>query len=450
MVKGLRKRVNKYTQSATLIIMVIALHACSIQKAQKTLLATPALQGAHIGIAVYNDTKHIWVDKYQSDHYFTPASNTKILATFVGLTYLGDSLPGWKMSENKDTIVLTPLGDPSFMHPDFSYQPIVDLLKSTKKQVYIAANTKDHFDAFGDGWAWNDYAEDYQPERSRMPIYGNVVHFYKEGNRLAVRPSFFNDPLKNKEVLLEDMVNASAAFTNSWTRKKSQNVFFVTTQKSAAKYAQVPFVTSSNTGWPSIALLMDTIQMNIGSYKGNFNASNTHIIKTIPTDSLLKIMMRRSDNFFAEQVVLMASEQLLGKMDDAAMIDTVLKSSLAGLPQKIRWADGSGLSRYNLNTPENYVAILQRMQDRFGQARVANIFEKGGEGTLSAYFKNFPGELHAKTGSLGGQIALSGLIFTQKKQKLYFSILVSNHMSPTSAGVRRAVESYLRTVASKN
>jgi D-alanyl-D-alanine carboxypeptidase/D-alanyl-D-alanine-endopeptidase (penicillin-binding protein 4) len=431
-------------------MVAISLHACSIQKAQKTLLATPALQGAHIGIAVYNDTKHVWVDKYQSDHYFTPASNTKILATFVGLTYLGDSLPGWKMSENKDTIVLTPMGDPSFMHPDFAYQPIVDLLKSTKKQVYIAAQTKDHFDAFGDGWAWNDYAEDYQPERSRMPIYGNVVHFYKEGNRLAVRPSYLIDPIKNKEAVLGDAVNPSTALTNSWTRKQNQNIFLVTPQKSAAKYAQVPFVTSSSLGATALALLADTVQIKIGSFNGNFNASNTRIIKTVPTDSLLKIMMRRSDNFFAEQVVLMASEQLLGKMDDAAMIDTVLKSALSGLPQKIRWADGSGLTRYNLNTPENYVAILQRMQDRFGQARVANIFETGGEGTLSAYFKNFPGELHAKTGSLGGQIALSGFIFTQKKQKLYFSILVSNHMSPTSAGVRRAVEAYLRTVASKN
>ena len=201
----------------------------------------------------------------------------------------------------------------------------------------------------------------------------------------------------------------------------------------------------------SVLYLRDTMHTDlpIVFMKDAFEKASS-IIKTVPTDSLLKIMMRRSDNFFAEQVVLMASEQLLGKMDDAAFIDTVLKTDFANLPQKMRWVDGSGLSRYNLNTPENYVAILKRMQDQFGQARVTNIFETGGEGTLSAYFKNFPGELHAKTGSLGGQIALSGFIFTQKKQKLYFSVLVSNHMSPSSAGVRRAVETYLKNIASKN
>ena len=157
-------------------------------------------------------------------------------------------------------------------------------------------------------------------------------------------------------------------------------------------------------------------------------------------------MMLRSDNFYADQIVLMASEKLLGKMDDAALIDTVSKTFFTNLPQRMRWVDGSGLSRYNLNTPENYIAILQQMQAKFGEARVKNIFEKGGEGTISAYYKNFPGTMYAKTGTLGGQVALSGFIYTPKQQKLYFSVLVANHMSPSSTQVRRAVEAYLTKV----
>jgi D-alanyl-D-alanine carboxypeptidase/D-alanyl-D-alanine-endopeptidase (penicillin-binding protein 4) len=157
-------------------------------------------------------------------------------------------------------------------------------------------------------------------------------------------------------------------------------------------------------------------------------------------------MMLRSDNFYADQIVLMASAQLFGKMDDAALIDSAKKLFFADLPQRMRWVDGSGLSRYNLNTPENYIAILQQMQAKFGEARVKNIFEKGGEGTIAAYYKNFPGTMYAKTGTLGGQVALSGFIYTPKQQKLYFSVLVANHMSPSSAQVRRAVETYLTSV----
>jgi D-alanyl-D-alanine carboxypeptidase/D-alanyl-D-alanine-endopeptidase (penicillin-binding protein 4) len=274
-----------------------------------------------------------------------------------------------------------------------------------------------------------------------MPIYGNVVHFYqRKGNLAAIKPFYF----------FKEYVDLNTTYQKNWTRKRVENVFYTTGEKNTAAYFQVPFSQYLEPFLP-VSLLKDTLQRIIP-----FTAVNTghsiaeKIIKTVPTDSLLKIMMRRSDNFFADQVLLMASEQLLGKMDDAALIDTVMKTDFSNLPQKMRWADGSGLSRYNLNTPENYVTILKSMQDQFGQARVTNIFETGGEGTLSAYFKNFPGELHAKTGSLGGQIALSGFIFTQKQQKLYFSVLVSNHMSPTSAGVRRAVETYLREVAKRN
>lgn len=442
MVKSIRKRIITQVKALLVASLLIITAGCGIQKAQKTLLASPSLKGAHLGIAIYNDTKSQWVSKHQSDHYFTPASNTKILATYLGLKFLGDSLPGWSVAENTDSLFLRPLGDPSFLHPDFTYQPVVDLIKQTKKQVIIrATNAQDNFEPFGNGWAWNDYAEDYQPERSRMPIYGNVVHFYQQkGSLTAIKPFYF----------FKDEVDLGKVYQKNWTRKKASNYFYTTNEKNTAAYFQVPFSLYEETLLP-VSLLNDTLHRIIPFTSENTGRVVTEkIIKTVPTDSLLKIMMRRSDNFFADQVLLMASEQLLGKMDDAALIDTVMKTDFSNLPQKMRWADGSGLSRYNLNTPENYVAILKSMQDQFGQARVTNIFETGGEGTLSAYFKNFPGELHAKTGSLGGQIALSGFIYTQKKQKLYFSVLVSNHMSPTSAGVRRAVETYLREVAKRN
>lgn len=438
MAKGIRKGVIT-PQYLLSIVFITMLSACSIQKAQKKLLHTDALKGAHVGIAVYNDTKQAWVDQYQSDHYFTPASNTKILATYVGLKYLGDSLPGFSIAENTDTLFINPLGDPSFLHPDFGFQPLVALIKNTRKQVVITpTNTKDQFGHLGDGWAWNDYAEDYQPERSRMPIYGNVVHFYQGNGKLSIKPFTF----------FKDITDISTVYQKNWTRKLIGNQFYTNEQKNTSPYFQVPFDLYFEPNLP-VYLLQDTLKIKIVAGT-DISFVQQKIIKTVPTDSLLKIMMRRSDNFFAEQIVLMGSQQLLGKMDDAAFIDTVLKTDFSNLPQKMRWVDGSGLSRYNLNTPENYVALLKKMQDEFGQKRVTNIFETGGEGTLSAYYKNFPGEIHAKTGSLGGQIALSGFIYTLKNQKLYFSILVSNHMSTTSAGVRKAVEAYLKSVAQKN
>ena len=444
MAKSFRKRITNFKfETWFKILFIVAaiamvLSACSVRQAQKTLLNAEGVKGAHVGIAVYNDTKGQWLSKYQSDHYFTPASNIKILATYLGLQFLGDSLPGWKMAENADTLFLMPLGDPSFMHPEFRHQPVVDRIKNTNKQVVVIGNHQDQFEVFGSGWSWADYAEDYQPERSRMPIYGNVVHFYQSNKKLeAIKPFYF----------FKDLVDLDKAEEKNWSRNRLGNHFFATNETNKSKYFQVPFSQEDVPMVKAIELLSDTLGKKISFQK---NSTLTSIpfktIKTVSTDSLLKIMMLRSDNFYADQIVLMASAQLFGKMDDAALIDSVKKLFFADLPQKMRWVDGSGLSRYNLNTPENYIAILKQMQAKFGEARVKNIFEKGGEGTIAAYYKNFPGTIYAKTGTLGGQVALSGFIYTPKQQKLYFSVLVANHMSPSSAQVRRAVETYLTKV----
>ena len=440
MAKSFRKRIAdaKFENLLKVLFVVVGLamllSACSVHKAQKTLLASEAVKGAHIGIAIYNDTKGNWLSKYQSDHYFTPASNTKILATYLGLEFLGDSLPGWKMAESADSIFLIPQGDPSFMHPEFSFQPVLSIIKNTQKQLAIAIEKKgDHFERFGDGWSWNDFAEDYQPERARMPLFGNVVHFYQDQKAVQVKPFYFFN---------QQPMDLATIKGKDWTRSKIENKFSLTGQTNAKGYFQVPFVYEPK---QVLAILQDSLRKNIGVFN-DLPAIPFTTIKTVPTDSLLKIMMLRSDNFYADQILLMASEQLLGRMDDAALIDTATKLIFSNLPQRMRWTDGSGLSRYNLNTPENYVAILQQMQNKFGEERVKNIFEKGGEGTIAAYYKNFPGTIYAKTGTLGGQVALSGFIYTPKKQKLYFSVLVANHMSKSSAQVRRAVETYLTSV----
>ena len=72
-------------------------------------------------------------------------------------------------------------------------------------------------------------------------------------------------------------------------------------------------------------LLQDTLHAHveiIDNYPGILN----NVIHSQPTDSLLKPMMHRSDNFYAEQSLLMVSEKLLGTMNDRKIIDTLLKS----------------------------------------------------------------------------------------------------------------------------
>ena len=137
--------------------------------------------------------------------------------------------------------------------------------------------------------------------------------------------------------------------------------------------------------------------------------------------------------------------EVLGEMNDAKIIDTILKSDFKDLPHKPRWVDGSGLSRYNLFTPQDMVAILNKMQAEFGMERIKEIFPTGNDGTLTNYYKKESGYIFAKTGTLSGVVALSGFLYTQKNQLLIFSVLVNNHQASATA-VRRAVEKFIESI----
>jgi D-alanyl-D-alanine carboxypeptidase/D-alanyl-D-alanine-endopeptidase (penicillin-binding protein 4) len=180
----------------------------------------------------------------------------------------------------------------------------------------------------------------------------------------------------------------------------------------------------------------------------HFHIQHWNKIHSQPTDSLLQPMMHRSDNFFAEQSLLMVSNERLGIMNDEKIIDTLLKTDFKDLPQVPRWVDGSGLSRYNLFTPQDFVAILNKMKNEFGMERLKVILPTGGEGTISSYYNADSGYIYGKTGTLSGVVAFSGFLYTKKGKLLIFSTLVNNHQA-LATEVRRAVEKFLQGVRNK-
>jgi len=165
-------------------------------------------------------------------------------------------------------------------------------------------------------------------------------------------------------------------------------------------------------------------------------------------DSMLKPMMYRSDNFYAEQSLLMVSNELLGYMNDRAVIDSLIKTDLKDLPQQPSWVDGSGLSRFNLFTPENLVTLLIKMKNEFGLQRMQNVLPKGNTGTLEDRYIKVGNNIFAKTGTLNGVVALSGYLVCKSGKLVLFSVLVNNHNDKASA-VRSAIEKFITGIWEK-
>ena len=135
-------------------------------------------------------------------------------------------------------------------------------------------------------------------------------------------------------------------------------------------------------------------------------------------------------------------------MNDNLITDTILDIELKDLPQRPRWADGSGLSRFNLFTPADFVTILVKMKDEFGMDRIRHVFATGGKGTLLNFYKKDSSFIYAKTGTLSGVVALSGFLYTRKNKLLCFSVLVNNHRG-NAVEIRRRVEAFLSEIRRK-
>jgi D-alanyl-D-alanine carboxypeptidase/D-alanyl-D-alanine-endopeptidase (penicillin-binding protein 4) len=430
------------------------LSSCSVQHqigktAKANLISNNNLVNAHIGICIYDPGSNKFLYNYQSEKYFVPASNTKIFSCYAALKYLGDSLAGIRYMEDDTAIYVFPTGDPSLLHKDFSRHPVIDFLRRTKKSVYIT-NQYWKAEAYGNGWAWNDYNESYMSERSALPVYGNLIRWIQERTADENRDSMAFDQSLSIYSLPE--VNWKVRFNTDPSRKsffvqrgKNENIYEITEGTEKKKELELPFVTNGLQA--AIELLKDTIykelvltQLPVNNLQSLNSATKT--VFSQPTDSVLKPMMHRSDNFFAEQILLMAANKKFGVMDDDSIINNLLRTDLADLPQKPRWVDGSGLSRYNIFTPQSFVAILNKMKQQFSFERIKTIFPTAGEGTLSSYPKADRGYVFAKTGTLSGVVALSGFLYTQKNRLLIFSILINNHRA-TAAEVRRNMQAFL-------
>lgn len=477
-----------YILSSTFYIFT----SCSVQqqiaRSAKQVLADSSLRTAHVGISIYEPaTGKYWYD-HQGDHYFVPASNTKIPTCYAAMKYLGDSLVGLRYGypEEKNyrdkVLVIQPTGDPTFLLPEYKYQPVYNFLKQKlagEKRIMGYMDTTWKEQRWGSGWSWNDYDAAYMAERSSLPLYGNVINVslypvrdrptgdtsspYNLKCRLFKTQHPYFDSLVNQRLLIARGQLKKDTPDVRLVRDMDANFFMGERANRPFSNLTIPFVTRN--GATARDFLQESFhaalwhvfplkQKNEFEYDcrdcdlGTFHINEWQTIHSQPTDSLLAPMMHRSDNFFAEQALLMVSNERLGIMSDEQIVDTLLATDLKDLPQKPRWVDGSGLSRYNLFTPQDFIFILDKMQKEFGMERVQTLFPTGGKGTLANYYQADSGYIYAKTGTLSGVVALSGFLYTRQHKLLIFSVLVNNHRA-SATGVRRAVEQLLQGLRKK-
>ncbi|MGF1585519.1 MAG: D-alanyl-D-alanine carboxypeptidase [Bacteroidales bacterium] len=404
----------------------------------------PAIFDTHAGIAIYDLQSKNYLYEYNSGKFFVPASNTKIATLYAGLKYVGDAVPGIQYFDYNDTLFLKATGDPTFLIRDFTPQLVLEFLQDTKKNLAFI-ESEWNTEALGYGWPWNFYLDYYMPERSPFPVYGNGIQWAQRemaGLNDEVRISYIlSNPRHPWPVEIKDGDNELLIVS----RPVNENNYIIYPGLDGARELFVPFHTNGLSS--AVELLRDTLHREIDLLPdSHIIPGNFQTIYSRPADSLFQPMMYNSDNFFAEQTLLMASREMFGVMDEKKLIEHIIEYDFSGIPQKPRWVDGSGLSRYNLFSPLSIVWLLEKIANEYGLDRIKSLLPTGNAGTLSGLYTGETGKIYAKTGTLGGNVvSLSGFIITEKNRTLVFSVLINNHFKD-SGDVRRAIESFLKEI----
>ncbi len=439
-------RISIY-QCLFLSVILLSLSCSSVKKLQKSKVkeyqnlvqhSTIFNQG-FTGFELYDPASDKVIYSVNGDKYFTPASNTKIFTFYTALNILGDSIPAFRYVVKRDSLIFWGTGDPSFSNPYLvQNEHVIQFLRTRKEKLFFCShNFQDQ--RFGSGWAWDDYYYSYQPEKSSFPFHGNVVQFDKEKGKdsFEIEPAYFKNNLVTNlrqipyRIKRRPEVNIFEYNPGSMNRNEYENGH--------------PFKYSDEL---LFALLSDVLGKKVAILETDFMPpSDTKVIYSVLADTLYRRLMQESDNFIAEQLLLLCANAVFDTLNTAKIIQFAKDSLLVGLPDQANWIDGSGLSRYNLFTPRSIVFLLNQLYKKIPQERLFHIFPAGGEsGTISTlYAGDSKPYIFAKTGTLRNNHCLSGYLVTKSGKVLIFSFMHNNF--PNGSATHKAeMEKVLKAI----
>ena len=400
-------------QIIKITVLAFFISGCKSAYIKKSLThASDSLQH-HTGFVLYDPIKKKSLVSINGDKYFTPASNTKIFTLYAGLKILGDSVPALRWISRNDSLIFWGTGDPSLLYSEvFQNGRVLMFLQSRPEKLFFSSvNFQDK--VYGPGWSWDDYQDYYQSERSPFPVYGNVVQV----KRNLINPDYFQNQFEPKR--------------NGQWRDRNSNQYYGDVAGLSEKFERlIPFITSDSL---TMKLLSDTLKRNVLQVYDSL-PRNAATLYSIPVDSIYKPLMQQSDNFLAEQILLMCAQKISDTLKTDIAIRKVKKDFLNDLPDVFEWVDGSGLSRYNQFTPRTIVKVWEKIYELIPRERLFPMLVTNGKtGTLRTMLPNQPSFIYGKTGSLSNNYCLSGYLVTKRNHLLIFSSMNTGFISPTSA-----------------
>jgi len=401
----------------------------SQRKIKRIIRKIPAFEQAHIALDIKSLEASTAVAFYQGASYMTPASNTKLL-TFLASVENFDSLPALYYQKQDSIMYFKASGYPLLFHPFYPDTLLASFF--TQKHHFKYFPAKSVIKAQGQGWSWDDYSYYFAAERSPFPLYGNTVLAYGEAHSPQLIPKVFQNGL------VQD------SLAQSFYRDHKKNRFYYNPKKwNAQDSLYRPYITSDSL---FIRMLQDEIKRPVDQIKDSLFNPSWKVLYTHQEDLLYRALLQDSDNGVAEALLNMISQDWFNEMNIEKTLDSIQSKWKPWLPDPIEWVDGSGVSRYNMVTPQTLIAVLKKIYHEIGWEKIKNYFPQGSySGTLKNYSLD---NIFAKTGTLRHNHNLSGYWMSPEGTVYVFSIMV-NHFTAPSTEVRNGISLLLQQFQKK-
>ena len=445
-------------------------------------LADPSLAHSGVAFLAVSLDRGDTLFAREADRLYTPASNRKLFTAASALHWLGPehrfrtTLVATGPVETdtlRGDLVLIGRGDPDLLPAHLA--ALADTLAATGTRVVAGDVRADDawFDdvEWGAGWMWDDGPYWEWPYVTALTVADNVVTVtVQPGARVGDPVAVALDPPTGYVSVNVSAVTAAAGAPSElvvdrrWDPK--ENVVDVT---GALAQGAEPIVARRTVEDPALyaaTLLREILEARgievLGAARhgdlaaaeaGLSGGGSPHaVVDTVathvsdPLSESVRNFLKISDNLTGELLVKAVGASVAGP---PGTYEKGLSAERAFLAQEVgidttaqMLADGSGVSRYNLVTARQIVALLRYMttrEDLFPSYREA-LPIAGVDGTLEGRMRGTPaeGRAGAKTGTLNGVTALSGYVPSADGERLAFSLIMEFYTG--SSAPRRAVQ----------
>ena len=375
------------------------------------------LKNSIVSIAIKELDKNKKIKGINFNTFMTPASNLKIL-TVLGSIYYGDTIPVIKYNLSNDTLRISPTGYSLLSHPKYKNKELEKFVNSFNHIEYNMPNTD--LIKYGPAWAWDDLSYYFQAERSPMPIFGNVVQVIKKENGdLILTPNNFKINIDyNQKEKIKRALDENVFSVNSSLIKLGDTIYH-------------PFISSNKV---IVDLLRNSLKNSVSL--SNNKLDNYQVLNSDNVDEIYSIILKESDNLISESLAANISFRVNDTISVEKGIDIIKNSFKKSISNQMELFDGSGLSRYNLITPEALVTSLERIYLMVGLERVRRIFPS------NFIIDNYEDFVWGKTGTLKNNYNYSGYINTNKGKQYAFSIMI-NHFTEDLDKIKSAIADFL-------